>query len=114
MQVLTTEVYDGKSADIWSCGVMLYVMLMGSFPFRRPEDEKVICLQSPLLAPCIAPAALHAYFRGFLRLLRLHVQVKGVRRMQLMFGRIISADFILPPKVRFVSCTDVADAALRQ
>ena len=26
-------------------------------------------------------------------------QVKGVRRMQLMFGRIISADFILPPKV---------------
>lgn len=30
--------YDGKQADVWSCGVMLYIMLFCAYPFERPED----------------------------------------------------------------------------
>jgi serine/threonine-protein kinase SRK2 len=31
--------YDGKQADVWSAGVMLYTMLFARYPFERPEDK---------------------------------------------------------------------------
>ncbi|CAA0810937.1 Serine/threonine-protein kinase SRK2A, partial [Striga hermonthica] len=40
LEVLSRREYDGKLADVWSCRVTFYVMLVGAHPFEDQEVPK--------------------------------------------------------------------------
>jgi len=41
VQVINNKGYDGAKADLWSCGVILFVLMAGYLPF---EDSNLMSL----------------------------------------------------------------------
>jgi len=38
-EIVSKKEYLGSAVDVWACGIVLYVMLVGTFPFKAAEEK---------------------------------------------------------------------------
>lgn len=67
--MLTGELYDGKSSDIWSMGVLLYAMLTGTYTdVRKPGTSASQCMLERMVrkANAVTPPCgfMYVYMHG--------------------------------------------------
>ncbi|KAG8641026.1 serine/threonine-protein kinase SAPK1 isoform X4 [Manihot esculenta] len=80
-EVLSRKEYDGKIADVWSCGVTLYVMLVGAYPFEDPEDPR-------------------NFKKTIQRILSVHYSIPDYVRVSTNCSHLLSRIFVADPEKR--------------
>jgi len=67
-EVIRSRPYDGAKADVWSCGVILYVMLTGTTPFNYDSDRNLAVMYHAIaMADYYMPPQLTYHAKDLLR-----------------------------------------------
>jgi serine/threonine protein kinase len=40
-EIVSKREYFGSGADVWACGVLFYVLLCGTFPFKSSFEKEL-------------------------------------------------------------------------
>ncbi|XP_057738775.1 serine/threonine-protein kinase SAPK2-like isoform X1 [Arachis stenosperma] len=80
-EVLSRREYDGKVADVCSCGVTLYVMLVGGYPFEDSDDPR-------------------NFKETLKRILNAHYSIPNYVRVSKDCGHLLSQIFVANPEKR--------------
>lgn len=67
-EIVAKKEYFGSPADVWATGILLFVMLVGSFPFRAADEKKLYqkILKSEFLVPAHVSSAAENLLRRLL------------------------------------------------
>ncbi|XP_042974580.1 serine/threonine-protein kinase SRK2I-like isoform X1 [Carya illinoinensis] len=94
-EVLLRKEYDGKIADVWSCGVTLFVMLVGAYPFEDPDKPKDFC-----------KTIQHVFLVSMQRVLSLQYSIPDSVQISLECRDLISRIFVSDPVAR-ITITEI-------
>jgi serine/threonine protein kinase len=68
-EILTGRPYDGFKSDVWSCGVVLYALLFGRFPYSPSQYKRLVGGEKLTFDfPTCAPESVKGMLKGMLSL----------------------------------------------
>lgn len=66
-EVLGRQPYDGKKADIWALGCLLYFMVAGRLPFAGRNEQQILQSQVKIQWPKFVSPEVKARLRALLQ-----------------------------------------------